>query len=391
MGRGMRFLFQPFGKPPETHGPALRDLLDDPDLGHFLFAAAFVRSAGVDLIEPSLKKRGGAVTFFAGINNGVTSVQGLTSLVNAGASVFTFDTGSTARIFHPKIFLGWGEARARLIIGSANLTLGGLGNNIEASVALDLDLKDGVHKAFVEAVRAHFAGVQKDHPDHCAAAGTLLVLQALYEDGRLEDEDLLPEVPEVPSGKSSKPPPAGGTKLTAINLPWTKAKPPKKPAPAPGKPAAPVGPGAVAATAAHGPLVWAKASLKGTDAQQPPTANTNPTGNLRLAAAQFQQGGKVIDKNTYFRKTVFGGLTWSKSKTTEYATGSFNIVRSGKLLGSFDLKLSHDLKRVANQNNVPTVLHWGDAIDVVRKANVKGLTLRLYDTGADGRYTIEFA
>jgi len=390
MGRRMRFLFQPFGKPAETHHPSISSLLDSPDLDDFLFAAAFVRSAGVDLIDAALKKRSSAVTFIAGINNGVTSVQGLSALVSAGAKVFTFDTGSPTRIFHPKLFLGWGKAKARLIIGSANVTLNGMANNVEASVDLDLDLTVGTHKAMVDAVRTYFADLPKEFPAHCAAAGSDSVVEALFEEGRLEDEDVLPEAPEVPSGKSSKPPPAGGKKIPAISLPWTPGKPGKKAGKATAKPSA-VGPSSAAVASARGPLVWTKPNLKGTDAQQPPSANTNPTGNLRLASANFKVGGKVIDKKSYFRKTVFGGLAWSKSKTTEYATGSFNIVRSGKLLGSFDLKLSHDLKRVADQNNVPTVLHWGDAIDVVRKANVKGLTLRLYDTGADGRYTIEFA
>jgi HKD family nuclease len=52
-----------------------------------------------------------------------------------GVNVYTVDTGSRAVIFHPKLYLVRGEKVARLVIGSANLTLGGLNNNVEAGLS----------------------------------------------------------------------------------------------------------------------------------------------------------------------------------------------------------------------------------------------------------------
>lgn len=385
----MRFLLQPFGTPTDTHFPVIQALLGAPELDAFLFASAFVRQSGVVQIEGALGKRQGAVTVVAGVNNGVTSLQGLQSLLGAGAKVFAFDTGSRSRIFHPKVFLGWGASKARLIIGSANLTRAGLGNNVEASLELNLDLSTAVGKATLDAVRSALTGAQVQFPEHCRPVLSLKELQALLDEGRLEDEDATPDAPEVPAGKPPKVSKPGS--LKPIPLPWVPAKASKKtkaPTPPPSVTAA-------AATArgavSRGPLVWQKANLKGTDAQQPPSPGTNPTGNLRLSVSNFKVGAKLIDKITYFRKNVFGGLVWAKSGTTESATASCNILKAGASLGAFDLKLSHDLKRIAGQNNVPTVLHWGDATGAVRKAKVQGLTLRLYGVGPDGRFTIEFA
>jgi hypothetical protein len=79
---------------------------------------------------------------FAGIRNDTTSYQGLARLHGIVRQLYTVDTGSRTVIFHPKLYLVRAVERARLVIGSANLTVAGLNNNIEAGMLLDFDLAD---------------------------------------------------------------------------------------------------------------------------------------------------------------------------------------------------------------------------------------------------------
>jgi HKD family nuclease len=62
------------------------------------------------------------------------------------------------RTFHPKIYLFANEStqHALLFVGSSNWTPGGLFTNIEANVAVHLDLSTDAHRACYETVRGCF-------------------------------------------------------------------------------------------------------------------------------------------------------------------------------------------------------------------------------------------
>ncbi|HEU0013248.1 MAG TPA: phospholipase D-like domain-containing protein [Longimicrobium sp.] len=62
------------------------------------------------------------------------------------------------RTFHPKVYVFSNEAarRALVIIGSSNWSRGGLVDNVEANVALHLDLSDEDHRALFEEIRMNF-------------------------------------------------------------------------------------------------------------------------------------------------------------------------------------------------------------------------------------------
>lgn len=134
-------------------------------------------------------------------------------------------------------------------------------------------------------------------------------------------------------------------------------------------------------------LVWKKLKLSNSDAQDVP-AGTAITGNLKLAQARFKLGTTIIDQKTYFRNQVFNKLNWVKTKphssTYEETFGVFDISISGKPIGKFTLKLSHDSSRVAGQGNTPTWLHWGrTVIPILQKNNLSGKTLNLYEVNQD--------
>jgi len=93
----------------------------------------------VERIEEHVAQHAACATVFAGIRNDVTSYQGLVRLRRIVGELYTVDTGSRTLIFHPKLYLVRAKEHARLTIGSANLTLARLNNNIEAGVRLGFD------------------------------------------------------------------------------------------------------------------------------------------------------------------------------------------------------------------------------------------------------------
>jgi hypothetical protein len=124
-------------------------------------------------------------------------------------------------------------------------------------------------------------------------------------------------------------------------------------------------------------LLWEKRNLSASAAQIVP-AGTQIKGHITLGRAKFSlPNGAPINPTTYFRNTVFGRLAWMLG-TPETAVGSFRVEIMGVNLGVNRLKLTHDLGRIAGQNNVPTWLHWGDLNTYLKGHSVIGKTLRLY-------------
>src|SRR5579862_7818009 len=88
----------------------------------------------------------------AGIRNDATSYQGLVRLHRIVDQLYTVGTGSRTLIFHPKLYLVRAKEHAHLMIGSANLTLAGLNNNIEAGMLLGFDLNEAIDKAEIDEI-----------------------------------------------------------------------------------------------------------------------------------------------------------------------------------------------------------------------------------------------
>ena len=156
---------------------------------------------------------GGRVDVFVGIRNEITSKEGLLALLNAGVNLHYVDTGARNLVFHPKVYVARSETRAAVVVGSANMTLGGLNNNIESSVVLDLDLNHGGDLDFVESIVTEFEELVAEHPRHVARIEDAADVEELYRQGRVSDE-----------ASSSTPQPVGGTGETGDELPTMKLK-----------------------------------------------------------------------------------------------------------------------------------------------------------------------
>ena len=126
------------------------DLLKDADFTDIWFLSAYLKENAIYNLTSSIKKSGANIHFLVGVGNGVTSYQALKALLDLGVEVYTFDTARIGSIFHVKEILACGDSCAKMVCGSANITPGGLANNIEAGVIVTLNLTDNQDRNFFD-------------------------------------------------------------------------------------------------------------------------------------------------------------------------------------------------------------------------------------------------
>ncbi|HLL76515.1 MAG TPA: hypothetical protein VK421_14780 [Pyrinomonadaceae bacterium] len=139
-------------------GDYLNSHLRQPEWTEFRAAVAFVKLSGVRHISDALAEfsRRATVRVSVGIDLASTSKEGLSGLlecVGERGEVWAFHNENTST-FHPKVYLFKGEGRADLIVGSGNLTEGGLFTNYEASLSVSLDLSIEDDRALLAQVEA---------------------------------------------------------------------------------------------------------------------------------------------------------------------------------------------------------------------------------------------
>jgi HKD family nuclease len=374
------------------HADELRKLLSKSDCERVLVSVAFVRQDGVDALAASLKPLAKLSTFFVGIRNGVSSVQGLRRLLDLGVRLVAVDTASRGTIFHPKVFLAERKASASLIIGSANLTFPGLHNNVEAGAILDLDPSQSDDKNLLAGLIKTFEDLPARFPEHVFQIKDLASLEKLFDDGRLADEDV------------AEPPPVTayvrkGTRDTLKPMRLPRHTPPArkrvvvkpKPKPKPKQPETPT----EKAPPEPGPdfaLIWESRGLTERDLNIPKGSGTHATGSMLWKKGAAED----IDQRHFFRDEAFAGLDWktdTRMPHYERCTAEFYIVVKGINCGKFNLKLSHNTRTdtaTYKQKNAMTQVHWADAHGVIAKRDLLGRTMSLYrKDGAPPEFLIE--
>ena len=124
----------------------------------FRAAVAFVKRSGVQHIRGNLASfaEHRKVEMVVGIDHRGTSFEGLHGLLSAVSPkgrVLVFHNPSHLT-FHPKLFLFRSDIAAEMVIGSGNLTAGGLYNNYEVGAGYKLDLSDPTDAAVLQSVEA---------------------------------------------------------------------------------------------------------------------------------------------------------------------------------------------------------------------------------------------
>lgn len=379
----VRPIFQPVTAG-HQHVHRLIALASEAWITELYLTSAFATASGVDAISASLKPVASQCRAFVGVRNGVTTAQALAALLRIGVSLYAVDTATRSRIFHPKLFLAKGTARARAIIGSANLTHPGLFNNIEAGADLELDLNNRSDSDFVDSFLAGLAALVANHPDHCFPIISGRQIIGLMKQGLLEDERNPKTQTAYGAGKQGT-----HTSKAPIALPLTagpkkKGRKPRPPVVGGGGPLAVVGP------PTFGQLVWVKPSLPSSDLQL--NKGGNVPGVLRLTQAGYQVNGQTIDQKTYFRTQVFSQLNWTYNvaKQKDVADVPISLIIAGVYVGDFDLTLSHKPAWAAGQGNYTTGLHWAGATSHIKHSGLIGRSLKLYEPATSrARFVIE--
>ena len=115
-------------------------------------AVAFVKQSGISQIMPALKKALSKNTIFkiiAGQHFSFTEPKALYSLrdllkKNPLSKLYLATADSKAEVFHPKLYLFKTGNTGTIICGSANITTGGLENNIECSLLIQCQTNEKV-------------------------------------------------------------------------------------------------------------------------------------------------------------------------------------------------------------------------------------------------------
>ena len=357
-----------------NHAEAIRTLLSISQPTQVLVSVAFVRELGLNAVEAAIKPHAEKTKFFVGVRNDITSIQAIKRLLAMNVALYAVDTGSRNIIFHPKLYFAGNAEQASAIIGSANLTFGGLHNNIEASTLIRLDLSNAADKKFAEEASNAFSEMLNKHPQHVFLINDEQHADELFESGRLADEKVIP-APSITSGVKK------GERDDLLPMKLIKVFPPSMKSSAV-KPISTEKPIAVISSIAAMTkyLVWESNILTERDLSIPKSEGTHPTGSMGWKKGAFED----IDQRHYFREEVFADLNWmpaSPPSKWERAYASFELVIKNLNYGVFYLKLSHNTdveSRTYAQNNFMTQLHWGDAKEHVAKRDLLGRILYLY-------------
>lgn len=344
-------------------GPLLVERLQDAAYDTFDLAVAWAKRSGLRLLVPDLvafRARGGRVAAIVGIDERGATRQGLRLLRENSNEMWIYrDAGGGT--FHPKLYVFRGPNRACVIVGSSNVTRGGLYDNYEVSLLLTLGRP--ADEALLTSVDAYL-NMLRDQSETCLKV-TDELLERLNASSIVQDEDAHRDsagadsesmAPALPFGR----PTARKTKATVAAVSPRRAKP--LPARL-GRTAAEAPPERIASR-------WFK-RLEPSDAQQPPGGSTNVTGVLRLTRSAFN-----VDQTTYFRRVLFDKASWSRTTVTgrpaEEADVLFDVRIGNTYLGRRRLRVSHAAHREAQQRNVTTVLRWGPLGQLLRGKSFVG-------------------
>lgn len=351
---------QPFSQ--SLHS-VLVERLSDASVTRVDIVTAWAKRSGLTLIDKPLKafaQRGGTTTTIVGISAGGATQQGLQLVMETSRKSYVFHD-PTGRTFHPKYYVLRSISSALVVVGSNNLTLGGMSNNYEVAACFDLDLATDQDRQFLAAIDS-LTDRLVSMSSTCLPL-TPALLSALMADRRyrIGDEDHpAADSPRDASSDSSPP--------NSANDPLFRA-------PA----GATYGPGSVGIRPPRplgGPFVpgpppsvvrperrWYK-KLSAADAQHPSGRQTNPTGHLTLV-----QAAHPIQQATWFRQDLFGGQRWHRlAGNREETEIAFEVLVGQRRLVNQVLLVRYTPSFESGQGNRTTVIHWGDALGSIMHA-----------------------
>lgn len=368
----------------ESIGATLLKAFTSGDFNSFLGVSAFASVSGatgflaaVSGARPTLA----TIRLIVGVDQKGTSREALAELLklaHLGGQAYVFYQSGRA-IFHPKFYLFEGATQALLVVGSANLTGGGLFQNTEAGLSVAFDLGNRSDQHWLSTFKTQLDSLYLPIEGPNLVALSEEVIQDLVNRDVVPSEAARRQLyaqaqPQKVVGPASARFPK--RPVAAVPASFKRGKSGRQPVSNTQTAAGQTPPDATQE------LLWEKRNLPASDVQAPQPGKTNPTGGLRLAQAQFKVQGVIIDQTTYFRNVVFAGAAWQPNPADppkEFATVLFRIEIAGVAMGVYPLVVRHNPTGEAGQGNYTTLLSWGSTLGpILRIANQTGKTLRLF-------------
>nr|DAE18663.1 MAG TPA: hypothetical protein [Siphoviridae sp. ctLgc23] len=365
----------------QSHSAEIKKMFSDPSIEHAIVSVAFLTSDGISQLKDIFLNIPKSSHILVGISNGITSYQGLTDLLSIFKGFYTVDTGGACVLFHPKIYFLRTADTLKAIIGSANLTRGGLNNNIEASVYIEIHKSDENFSELLNKIEGTINETIADNPDNVKKITSQSELDDLFSAGLLVDEFI-----QQPARDT-----IGKTGSTNIYRPKAiKLKTPRILSSVKRKKQSSNSSNASNSSQAVLPVnmefepVWRSKELAERDLNIPQGSNTHPTGSINL-----DKGSAPLDMDHrhYFKEDVFTALSWTtKGKTVVEATATFLLEIKGIYIGEFSLNIRHTTStdtEAYRQRNAMTRLSWGAAKPHIANKNLLGCFLTLSVSTSD--------
>lgn len=157
----------------------LIELFDSGKYDKFTCLVAFASYGGVTALAPHIlraKTNDVKIKIILGIDQKCTSKEALEEVLSWGVDSYIYYTLNT-NIFHPKVYLFENSDYYTLIVGSNNLTEGGLVRNVECSLLVQDMQGTSVHSAFYD----YWKGILDSTEDNLYAI-TQELIEQLYEE-----------------------------------------------------------------------------------------------------------------------------------------------------------------------------------------------------------------
>lgn len=377
-------------------GEIIKDLLssENPFYDKVWLVSAFANAQTIQRISPDIleSKKGGAnIHIVVGFDVKSTSAEALQKIHSLGVNSILVHNARGGHTFHPKIYLFESTGKkAEFFVGSNNLTDGGLYTNYEAATrtTFEFPLDSEAYAQLLTSLEAYLNPAGSTSQKLTSELIEILVMRGDVPTEKEIQENQARSLNPIKKAGIPKSP-FGVEKITR---PPTLKKSTKKPSSTTkAKTKGGIRPVQISNTPNMGRLLWQKTKLPASDVQR---QTGNVIGGLRLTKAGWEVGGNLIDQTTYFRKDVFGNLSWSAWKTKPYSEkteAAFDVYLLGKSYGIHKLMISHKPSGEAGQHNYTTILHWGDLAETIRQLNLIGKTFKLYSPleGRAGLFYIE--
>ena len=369
------------------HYDAISRVLELEDLRRATISVAYMRASGLALIRHCLEKVAARTTLIVGIRNGVTTAQAFELGLELGCRLYAVDTGSRTVIYHPKIYIASNGDRSHVLIGSANLTYGGLVENVEASVELHLQHSEGSQNALATKLQNELDSLATKFPRHVTRIASSEMVTELFDSGRLIDESVSVISTPLTQTDAHEIAEVARIHLNVQHRPRSVIEPYRDQTDWDAETAHV---SLDSGSRVRWSLVWESRELTRRHLNIPTGDNTNPTGSIGLGQGRF--GG--VDHRHYFRNTVFDALQWDPDERSdrqhlERAVADFQLIVQNVERGTYTLSLSHNTlidTATYQQSNVTTHLHWGAAREHIAHEYLLGCHLLFYQNIDDPRH-----